>query len=581
MTERAACPGREAAPSILPDRLRMHGEIGRLAERIAEHWLLGLDRTNPAMLGMFRERDRKPYRDLLPWSGEFAGKHATGAYYIYLLTRSQALYDDITGFLDRLAACQAEDGYLGCFSRDCRLTGAFSQAPEVTGKTWDAWSHYHVMTGLLLWLRLTGRETYRTALLRIAELFLRTFYGGRPRLASIGSTEMNLAPFHVFLQIYEMTGDRRYLDFAGEIQAEFAREDAGDYLEVSRRGLEFYQGPKPRWESLHTILGLAEKYAAAGDEACLAAARQITESILRTDVHNTGAFSTNEQAVGDPFADGAIETCCAVAFDALAARVAQITGDADLFDHLERSLYNAQMGAWHPSGAWSTYHTPMDGVRCANIQSINFQCRPGSPMLNCCSVNAPRGVGQAAEWMFTERDGGICVNCFEPMEAEFAGITLRVEGAYPAPGDVRITVSGAERPVLIRIPGWSRRTTVAADGAVSEPEAGTFFPVPLRGGCAEATVSFDFTPRLERGGGRCAGLSSVYCGPVLYGADATGNPDLETDRLPAVSEEDLLASRPAAGTDEAILWRAGALTLTDFAHLGQNGAAYRTWLRTE
>ena len=55
---------------------------GLLGERIAaneRNWLLTAPASNPSMLQMFRDRDRTPPRDLLPWSGEFAGKYLTSA----------------------------------------------------------------------------------------------------------------------------------------------------------------------------------------------------------------------------------------------------------------------------------------------------------------------------------------------------------------------------------------------------------------------------------------------------------------------------------------------------------------------
>ena len=104
--------------------------VGRLAANITERWLLGLRETNPAIIDIFRERDKKPYRDLLPWSGEFAGKYITGAYYIYKLTHDRRIHDEIRGFIRELIPTQAEDGYLGCYRRECRLTGAFSQNPD-------------------------------------------------------------------------------------------------------------------------------------------------------------------------------------------------------------------------------------------------------------------------------------------------------------------------------------------------------------------------------------------------------------------------------------------------------------------
>ena len=43
------------------------------------NWLLTAPDSNPAMLAMFTDRERTPARDLLPWSGEFAGKYLTSA----------------------------------------------------------------------------------------------------------------------------------------------------------------------------------------------------------------------------------------------------------------------------------------------------------------------------------------------------------------------------------------------------------------------------------------------------------------------------------------------------------------------
>ena len=103
------------------------------------------------MLAMFRDRDRRPYRDLLPWSGEFAGKYLTGATGVLRLTGDPELKRDLERFVRDLVACQDADGYLGPFPRGYRLTGHAPNVGEKGGPTWDAWGHYHVMLGLLLW----------------------------------------------------------------------------------------------------------------------------------------------------------------------------------------------------------------------------------------------------------------------------------------------------------------------------------------------------------------------------------------------------------------------------------------------
>lgn len=565
----------------MKEPLRLEDGVGRLAGNIREKWLIGLRESNPAILDMFHERDRKPYRDLLPWSGEFAGKYVTGAYYIYQLGRSQDLYQYMLGFLDELLTCIDEDGYAGCYQRQCRLTGAFSQTPEKTGETWDAWSHYHIMFGLFLWYRETGDARYLEAVERIAGLFLRSFYRNGRRLAHIGSTEMNLAPIHIFALLYQETGKPEYLDFAREIEEDLTLPEAGDYIRHSQAGLEFYQCPKPRWESLHVIMGLAALYDAVGEEKYRRAAEQIFYSILKTDIHNTGAFSTNEQAVGTPFSSGSIELCCVIAYNALACEILKWTKDPRIPDFLELSLYNAVMGSFSPSGSWSTYSTPMDGEKKASRHDIVFQGRPGSPDLNCCSANSARGVGMVSEWAVMEEEDTLYLNYYGDFSCETkSGVEIRVGGGYPANSTVTVRLkSQGVRRAAFRIPAWSAHTTVQDGGESFPVEAGGYWVAERQWNGGELKISFDFTPRTLRGEGECAGKLSVYAGPVLYGYDLSLGCPCSLEEVPAVASPVQAQAAPEPGPRGRLLLRLeGGLTLCDFYHLGMTGSAYRTWL---
>ncbi len=556
------------------------GETGRLAGAISRNWLVGIRQTNPAILDMFRDRELAPYRDLLPWSGEFAGKYLTGAHAIYQVTQNAELLAYVQSFLDELLSLQAPDGYLGCYRQECRLTGAFSQQPEKSGCTWDAWSHYHIMYGLYVWYQETGDRRCWDAVLRIAHLFLRSFYGQKPSLVSIGNSEMNLAVYHMFALLYRETGEEQYLDFARHIEEDLRSPQAGDYLRLALAGQEFYQGPKPRWESLHVIMGFAELYRATNDEQYLQAACQIVNSILRTDVHNTGAFSTEEQAVGHPYQNGNIETCCVVAFNALAAQVYSLTGNPLLADHLERSHYNAVLGYYSPTGRWSTYNTPMDGVKCANYHSIVFQSRPGSPELNCCSVNAPRGVGLIASWALMEEEGTLYINQYEAMQAQTqAGLSISIGGDYPCGCRVTVQLDGGVRQkIRFRIPSWSRQTIVQLGQEEFRPAPGAYWELERQWSGETLLFAFDFTPRLEPGARDYQDCYSVLAGPVLYAWDRARNPALPFGP-PALSSRQLLQSKPQRAEDGAIVLRLpGGAELVDFQHAGVSGSAYQTWL---
>ncbi len=564
--------------------LKLNGETGELVRRITDNWLIGIRETNPAIIDMFRDRDLRPYRDLLPWSGEFAGKYITGAYYVYRLTGKKALYEYVTKFIDELLTYQDSDGYIGCFSKACRLTGAYSQDPSRTGFTWDAWSHYHIMYGLLLWYDLTGNGEYFRAVEKAARLFMNKFYDGKPTIVSIGWSEMNLAVYHIFGILYRRTKNPEYLYFASKIESDLSDEAAGDYINYSLKGYEYYQCGKPRWESMHIIMGIAEMYRNTGNQKYLEVASQIFYSILKTDVHNTGAFSTDEQAIGNPYKNSAIETCCVVAYNALGIEIYSLNGDIKIADFLERSHYNAVLGFNSPSGRWSTYNTPMEGTKCANYHSINFQCRPGSPDLNCCSVNAPRGVASVYDWMLTDNDGTLCLNFYEDMYAELSnGLTVEISGGYPATNRITVKVNsnGLKQKIAFRIPEWSVNSVIVSDGETFRPAAGKYFAIKKIWD-SEITIEFDFTPYTEEGGGDYTGKSSIYAGPILYAFDNAENPQIDFENLPVISGKELEEAAPVLQTDGSItLSFSNGVVLTDFYHAGVSGSSYKTWFKIE
>src|SRR5688500_15638310 len=68
-------PQRRACTRIAGTKFNLSGWIGKYLNAISEQWLKVAPFSNPAMLEMFRDRDREPKRELLPWSGYFAWKY--------------------------------------------------------------------------------------------------------------------------------------------------------------------------------------------------------------------------------------------------------------------------------------------------------------------------------------------------------------------------------------------------------------------------------------------------------------------------------------------------------------------------
>lgn len=525
------------------------GKVGERVDANVKHWVCRAPDANPAMLEMFAQRDREPPPNLVDWAGEFVGKYLISGVQATRMSDDPCLRTTLSNVVGRLSALQAEDGYLGPWPKKERLLGH-----------WDLWGHYHIILGLLLWNEHTGDSNALAVARRAADLACRIYLDGNRRVLDAGSHEMNMSSLHGFALLYRRTGEPRYLALCEKIVAELS--EAGDYLRTGLDGVEFFKTPRPRWESLHALQGLAEMFRITGDERYRKALLHHRASIRRFDVHNNGAFSSGEQATGNPFSEGAIETCCTIAWAAVMIDALQLTGDPRIADDLELTFYNGICSAQHPSGSWWTYDMPMNGRRAASQHSIVFQARPGSPELNCCSVNGPRGLGMLSEWAVIQGPKGLMLNYLGPM-TWWKGV--RVRGNYPIDDTLQIET---DVPLLIRIPGWAsnaqvRGTTVPA-GQYWQAKAGERIELKLK-----------LPTWHEIGDREQAGRVSLYRGPLLLAYDQRHN-TFDDAAIPVI---DLKRLAVTAKAGDWLLADLPGLRLCDYTSAGAGGTFYRSWLR--
>lgn len=580
--------------------MHVEGELGKLLDNIVNRWLLDIRETNPAILDMFSDADYLPHRHLLAWSGEFAGKYLTCSTQIYQMTGDERLKKYLEIFVAELISLQKPNGYLGVFSPEYELTGkcdpmqyafdANSQPEEYP--VWDSWGHYHIMLGLLLWNEVTGDSAAFDCAERIAQLHINTFFGeGKKRLVETGSEEMNLSVVHTFAMLYRKTGKKEYLQFAEEVVKDLEVPPAGDYLRQALQGVEFYQMPKPRWESLHPIQGMLELYAATNDEKYRKAVEHIWWSITATDVHNTGGFSTWEQAMGSPYREGPIETCCVIAYMALTVDMLRLTGNSVIADVLELSTLNSSMGSFNPSGRWSTYDTPMEGYKRANYHQIGFQCRPGSPDLNCCSVNAPRAFGMLNDWAYMTDGQSVTINYYGPqtVRAELNGepFVLTQSTEYPYAGTISLHVEQAPAQgvsLKLRIPFWSETTHLKVEDDQIKASAGSYATVHVKAG-QTITLELDMALRAWAGEERMEGKASLFRGPLVLCADAFYDRNLNVLDLPTLDLNTLhltgMDKDPRAGRRFNLQDRNRTITVCDLYTAGSSGSPYSTWFPVE
>jgi hypothetical protein len=332
----------------------------------------------------------------------------------------------------------------------------------------------------------------------------------------------------------------------------------------------------------------------SGEEKYRDAFSHIWYSILKGDRHNTGGFTSGERTTGDPYDPAPIETCCTVAWIDMSIDMLKLAGNSLVADEIELSTLNGNMGGQSPSGSWWTYNTPMDGVKEASHHTINFQCRPGSPDLNCCSVNGPRGLGMVAEWAIMQSKDGFVVNYYGPstfkvITAGGQGLTLEERTDYPLGGKIALQL-GLAKPerfeLKLRIPSWSSATrTIVAGKEVSGVKPGSYLSLAREWKDGDSIVlDLDMSFHYWGGERECYGKTSIYRGPILLAFDPTYNstdpatvPELDARDLKFQFEKTRLSIQPV----ELIKIKAISgeeVTLCDFATAGAYGNNYRTWL---
>ncbi len=277
-----------------------------------------------------------------------------------------------------------------------------------------------------------------------------------------------------------------------------------------------------------------------------------------------------------------------------------MAGDSRIADAMERATWNAVLGYEHPSGRWCTYDTPMNGKRLASAHSIVFQSRPGTPELNCCSVNGPTGLGLIGQWAVLGGKSGLYLNYYGPgkIEArlEDGSIWSFIQRTgYPRSGTVEVEVRSPQAtalPLCVRIPEWSRKTRVSVNGvAVEKVVPGAYLKIDRTWNSGDKIVlEFDCRVRALRGDRHVQFNTLLFCGPILLTFDQKYNtmdpadmPELDLASLrlePLPTDGPILKQRPLG---PIVAFAASAakgkrVVLCDFGSAGAYGTLYRSWL---
>jgi len=502
-----------------PGSVKFHGWIGEAMAACKTGRMFA--QSVPELLHPFAVREEER-----TWRGEFWGKWFTSAALAYRYDGDPKLRAVLEEAARGLIATQTPDGGITTY----KAAAEFAH--------WDTWGHKYTLLGLLAYHELTGDGRALEAAQRHADRVLSFFGPGRADIATNGWWSGMAAGsiLEPMVLLYRRTGEPRYRDFAEYIVRAWEGPKGPNLVRKALEGLSVFQmfpGPDPKqkgylsggaskaYEMMSCYEGLVELYRVTGEPKYLQAACKVFANIRDTEITLIGSGSSWERwcngraRQAEPVPEW-METCVTVTWMKFAAQLLRLTGEALYADQIERSAYNPLLAAQKDDGTWWCHYNPLEGRR----EPAPAQCNMRQ---NCCVANGPRALNLLPALAVMRASDGPVVNFYEPATVTFPETRLDIRSDYPRGNVVDIVVRPpAPKPFILRlrIPAWSRATTLAVNGRVLD--------AAVPGGYARLSrtwkpgdrvrLTLDFTVRREQDPGGSDRVA-ITRGPVVFALD--------------------------------------------------------------
>jgi DUF1680 family protein len=354
----------------------------------------------------------------------------------------------------------------------------------------------HLMTAACVHYRATGKPTLMNIARRAAD-YLYNFY----KNATQELARNAICPSHYMgiVDMYRQTGEPRYLELARNlIEIRDLVTDGGDDNQdrVPFREQDRAVGHAVRANYLYA--GVADVYMETGDSSLLDTLETLWTDVTSTKMHITGGcgalydgaspdgavdqstITRVHQAYGReyqlPNVTAHNETCANIGNLLWNWRMLSITGEARFADVAETVLYNSALASISLDGKRYFYTNTL-----RQIDDMPFELRWGrsrEPYISCfcCPPNIVRTIAQVGSFLYSVSDEGIWVNLYAGSTASIAlndntEVQITQRTMYPWDGQVSLTIdapSEAAFALMLRIPGWCSKATLAVNGVAVE-----------------------------------------------------------------------------------------------------------------
>ncbi|WP_114791338.1 glycoside hydrolase family 127 protein [Niabella yanshanensis] len=477
--------------------------------------------------------------------GEMWGKSVRSASMFYRYKSDEELKHILEKTVKDLMSTQRPDGSISC------VEPAFQ--PDES----DLWERKYVLLGLLSYYNYVARDNAVLKSIEKQADNIMTLIGPAPKknIIDVGWSAKNIGfeETHIesssllepFMQLYQLTGKKSYLDFAKYI-IQSGGSKHHNIFEAAFNNTEPYKmcGHYPKaYEMLSVFEGLADYYRTAGDprhrQMLLNLYKNVREKEI-TIIGNGGGDLPHHPAVQgeawnntaseqtNPKMDRMMETCVGVTWMKYSSHILRLFADPLAVDDIEKYIYNGLIGSMKPNGQGFSYVNRLNGLKTINT---GWGTDIGNLRVTCCNLNGPMGLAYIPYIAVMNSGLGPVINLFNAGKVQMQtpkgqrlSITMKTD--YPVSGKVSIKISTPQKEkfaLRIRIPGWSQSNTVTVNKQKVTVEAGTYAKIERNWNDDEIELNLDMRCRIldaPRGSNRDGDFfKALVRGPVVLSRD--------------------------------------------------------------
>ncbi len=577
-----------AAPNAMDNigNVTLKGVMGNRLDMMIERHVIGTD-VDYITAPFLEKTERKGW-----WQTEFWGKYMHSAMPYLAYTGSGRLKESIDRGVARILASQEPNGYIGNYPDELRC-----------GEGWDVWGMKYTMMGLLHYYDGTKDAKALDAARRVCDYVIGEIGPGGKRGRALWETGnwcgyASSSILEPVVWLYNRTNEKKYLDFATYLVKGMTEPEAGPrLLDLALKGVSVadrngygnraeshggYVMKHNRWkayEMMSCYQGLIEYYEVTGRRELLDAAIATGKDIIKEEINLAGGCACSEA-----WFHGASkqhlpyrqlqETCVTTTWMRFCEKLFEITGDTLWIDQLERTFYNAYLGAMKADGSEFQAYMPLSGNRWHGHHHCYMHT-------DCCTANGPRGFLCFLKKFFRAKGDAAEFNFYSSALAKGTlangrKVAFDMYSLYPR-GDTARIVSHTEKagvvPLKLRIPAWSANTVVTLNGRkLDGVKAGGYFTVShewVLGDVVE--IRFDMPVVAHTLGHNVA----FTRGPVLLARDSRlDNGDQMQVFRKGIKDGQVMSSFAAVCSPSDDIWMAFSATLPMGTHYENPEARY-------